>query len=65
MHELNLIAYLFAFYLQEIGDFENWMKTLEFDCRSVNMAFRNIQQGRIEGQQSSQHSSTTTSIHRV
>ncbi|KAF5751313.1 biogenesis of lysosome-related organelles complex 1 subunit 1-like [Tripterygium wilfordii] len=29
---------------KEIGDFENWMKTMEFDCRSINAATRNIHQ---------------------
>ncbi|KAK1629310.1 hypothetical protein QYE76_003625 [Lolium multiflorum] len=26
----------------EIGDFENWMKIMDFDCKSVNAAIRNI-----------------------
>ncbi|KAF5727297.1 biogenesis of lysosome-related organelles complex 1 subunit 1 [Tripterygium wilfordii] len=30
--------------VKEIGDFENWMKTMEFDCRSINAAIRNIHQ---------------------
>ncbi|KQJ92563.1 biogenesis of lysosome-related organelles complex 1 subunit 1 [Brachypodium distachyon] len=30
--------------LKEIGDFENWMKIMEFDCRSINAAIRNIHQ---------------------
>lgn len=36
----------FAVYcvLQEIGDFENWMKTMEFDCKSVVAAIHNIHQ---------------------
>ncbi|MQL99039.1 hypothetical protein Taro_031758 [Colocasia esculenta] len=28
--------------LKEIGDFENWMKTMEYDCNSVNAALCNI-----------------------
>lgn len=28
--------------LKEIGDFENWMKIMDFDCKSVNAAIRNI-----------------------
>lgn len=28
--------------IKEIGDFENWMKTMDFDCRSINAAIRNI-----------------------
>ncbi|CAM0152430.1 unnamed protein product [Urochloa decumbens] len=28
----------------EIGDFENWMKIMDFDCKSVNAAIRNIHQ---------------------
>ncbi|CAI9105641.1 OLC1v1004617C2 [Oldenlandia corymbosa var. corymbosa] len=28
--------------IKEIGDFENWMKTMEFDCKSINAAIRNI-----------------------
>ncbi|KAK4358584.1 hypothetical protein RND71_020813 [Anisodus tanguticus] len=28
----------------EIGDFENWMKTMEFDCKSINAAICNIHQ---------------------
>ncbi|KAJ8642512.1 hypothetical protein MRB53_004260 [Persea americana] len=31
--------------LKEIGDFENWMKTMEYDCKSINAALRNIHQG--------------------
>ncbi|XP_057953306.1 biogenesis of lysosome-related organelles complex 1 subunit 1 [Malania oleifera] len=30
--------------IKEIGDFENWMKTMDFDCRSINAAIRNIHQ---------------------
>ncbi|KAJ0053395.1 hypothetical protein Pint_02826 [Pistacia integerrima] len=30
--------------MKEIGDFENWMKTMDFDCKSVNAAIRNIYQ---------------------
>ncbi|KAJ9167480.1 hypothetical protein P3X46_022131 [Hevea brasiliensis] len=30
--------------IKEIGDFENWMKTMEFDCKSINAAIRNIHQ---------------------
>ncbi|XP_031111637.1 biogenesis of lysosome-related organelles complex 1 subunit 1 isoform X1 [Ipomoea triloba] len=30
--------------IKEIGDFENWMKTMEFDCRSISAAIRNIHQ---------------------
>ncbi|CAN6330176.1 unnamed protein product [Urochloa humidicola] len=30
--------------LKEIGDFENWMKIMDFDCKSVNAAIRNIHQ---------------------
>ncbi|XP_066393996.1 biogenesis of lysosome-related organelles complex 1 subunit 1-like isoform X2 [Miscanthus floridulus] len=30
--------------LKEIGDFENWMKIMEFDCKSINAAIRNIHQ---------------------
>ncbi|CAD6258719.1 unnamed protein product [Miscanthus lutarioriparius] len=30
--------------LKEIGDFENWMKIMDFDCRSINAAIRNIHQ---------------------
>ncbi|OEL15573.1 hypothetical protein BAE44_0023408 [Dichanthelium oligosanthes] len=29
---------------QEIGDFENWMKIMDFDCKSINAAIRNIHQ---------------------
>ncbi|KAI5666726.1 hypothetical protein M9H77_16579 [Catharanthus roseus] len=46
--------------IKEIGDFENWMKTLEFDCRSINLAFRNIQKGLHDDGQRLQHSSTTS-----
>ncbi|KAK2661658.1 hypothetical protein Ddye_000232 [Dipteronia dyeriana] len=28
--------------MKEIGDFENWMKTMDFDCKSINAAIRNI-----------------------
>ncbi|KAL7201378.1 hypothetical protein ACSBR1_033141 [Camellia fascicularis] len=28
----------------EIGDFENWMRTMEFDCKSVSAAIYNIHQ---------------------
>ncbi|XP_048323704.2 biogenesis of lysosome-related organelles complex 1 subunit 1 isoform X1 [Ziziphus jujuba] len=30
--------------VKEIGDFENWMKTMEFDCKSINAAIHNIHQ---------------------
>ncbi|KDP45729.1 hypothetical protein JCGZ_17336 [Jatropha curcas] len=30
--------------IKEIGDFENWMKTMEFDCKSISTAIRNIHQ---------------------
>ncbi|XP_058110567.1 biogenesis of lysosome-related organelles complex 1 subunit 1 [Magnolia sinica] len=30
--------------LKEIGDFENWMKTMDYDCKSINAALRNIHQ---------------------
>ncbi|KAL5860552.1 hypothetical protein ACOSQ3_001867 [Xanthoceras sorbifolium] len=28
--------------MKEIGDFENWMKTMDFDCKSINAAIHNI-----------------------
>ncbi|OWM66644.1 biogenesis of lysosome-related organelles complex 1 subunit 1 [Punica granatum] len=31
--------------IKEIGDFENWMKVMEYDCKSINAAIRNIHQG--------------------
>ncbi|KAE8729072.1 Bioproteinsis of lysosome-related organelles complex 1 subunit 1 [Hibiscus syriacus] len=30
--------------VKEIGDFENWMKSMDFDCKSINAAIRNINQ---------------------
>lgn len=30
---------------QEIGDFENWIKVMEYDCKSINAAICNIHQG--------------------
>ncbi|GJN08683.1 hypothetical protein PR202_ga26632 [Eleusine coracana subsp. coracana] len=30
--------------LKEIGDFENWMKIMDFECQSINAAIRNIHQ---------------------
>ncbi|PON66186.1 Biogenesis of lysosome-related organelles complex 1 subunit [Trema orientale] len=30
--------------VKEIGDFENWMKTMEFDCKSIVAAIHNIHQ---------------------
>ncbi|KAF7816209.1 biogenesis of lysosome-related organelles complex 1 subunit 1 [Senna tora] len=30
--------------VKEIGDFENWMKTMEFDCKSITAAIHNIHQ---------------------
>ncbi|KAJ8568472.1 hypothetical protein K7X08_028005 [Anisodus acutangulus] len=30
--------------IKEIGDFENWMKSMEFDCKSINAAICNIHQ---------------------
>ncbi|AQK82270.1 Biogenesis of lysosome-related organelles complex 1 subunit 1 [Zea mays] len=29
---------------REIGDIENWMKIMDFDCKSINAAIRNIHQ---------------------
>ncbi|XP_062204564.1 biogenesis of lysosome-related organelles complex 1 subunit 1-like isoform X2 [Phragmites australis] len=30
--------------LKEIGDFENWMKIMDFDCKSINAAIHSIHQ---------------------
>ncbi|XP_047310890.1 biogenesis of lysosome-related organelles complex 1 subunit 1-like [Impatiens glandulifera] len=30
--------------LKEIGDFENWMKTMEYDCKRISAAICNIYQ---------------------
>ncbi|EYU34885.1 hypothetical protein ABFS82_08G096300 [Erythranthe guttata] len=30
--------------VKEIGDFENWMKTMELDCKSISAAICNIHQ---------------------
>ncbi|KVI03698.1 biogenesis of lysosome-related organelles complex 1 subunit 1 [Cynara cardunculus var. scolymus] len=30
--------------IKEIGDFENWMKTMELDCKSITAAISNIHQ---------------------
>ncbi|KAI6686996.1 hypothetical protein NL676_032909 [Syzygium grande] len=30
--------------IKEMGDFENWMKIMDFDCKSINAAIRNIHQ---------------------
>ncbi|XP_047335200.1 biogenesis of lysosome-related organelles complex 1 subunit 1-like [Impatiens glandulifera] len=30
--------------LKEIGDFENWIKTMEYDCKRINDAICNIYQ---------------------
>ncbi|KAL6200459.1 PREDICTED: biogenesis of lysosome-related organelles complex 1 subunit 1 [Fragaria vesca subsp. vesca] len=30
--------------IKEIGDFENWMKIMEFDCKSITAAIHNIHQ---------------------
>ncbi|KAI4307574.1 hypothetical protein L6164_030746 [Bauhinia variegata] len=30
--------------VKEIGDFENWMKTMEYDCKSISAAIHNIYQ---------------------
>ncbi|XP_010521998.1 PREDICTED: biogenesis of lysosome-related organelles complex 1 subunit 1 [Tarenaya hassleriana] len=30
--------------IKEIGDFENWMKTMEYDCKKIASAIRNIHQ---------------------
>ncbi|GMG98170.1 hypothetical protein Nepgr_000010 [Nepenthes gracilis] len=32
--------------IKEIGDFENWMKTMEYDCKSINAAILNIHQAK-------------------
>ncbi|KAI4383897.1 hypothetical protein MLD38_009687 [Melastoma candidum] len=31
--------------MKEIGDFENWMRIMDFDCKSINAAIRGIHQG--------------------
>ncbi|KAL5582886.1 hypothetical protein UlMin_015328 [Ulmus minor] len=36
-HALNNVV-------KEIGDFENWMKTMEFDCKNIVAAIHNIHQ---------------------
>ncbi|KAK3018648.1 hypothetical protein RJ639_002701 [Escallonia herrerae] len=36
--------WLAAYVEQEIGDFENWMKTMEFDCKSITTAICKIHQ---------------------
>uniref|UniRef100_A0A7C9AB28 Biogenesis of lysosome-related organelles complex 1 subunit 1 n=2 Tax=Opuntia streptacantha TaxID=393608 RepID=A0A7C9AB28_OPUST len=28
--------------IKEIGDFENWIKVMEYDCKSITAAIRNI-----------------------
>ncbi|KAK7276101.1 hypothetical protein RIF29_17234 [Crotalaria pallida] len=30
--------------VKEIGDFENWMKVMEYDCKSITAAIQNIHQ---------------------
>ncbi|BAT81391.1 hypothetical protein LR48_Vigan07g088800 [Vigna angularis] len=30
--------------LKEIGDFENWMKIMEYDCKNITTAIQNIHQ---------------------
>ncbi|KAK7321413.1 hypothetical protein VNO77_32036 [Canavalia gladiata] len=30
--------------LKEIGDFENWMKIMEYDCKNITAAIQNIHQ---------------------
>ncbi|XP_057549316.1 biogenesis of lysosome-related organelles complex 1 subunit 1 [Amaranthus tricolor] len=30
--------------IKEIGDFENWIKVMEYDCKSITTAIRNIHQ---------------------
>ncbi|KAL3752497.1 hypothetical protein ACJRO7_013195 [Eucalyptus globulus] len=30
--------------VKEIGDFENWSKIMDYDCKSINAAIRNIHQ---------------------
>ncbi|KAL4299663.1 hypothetical protein HN51_050353 [Arachis hypogaea] len=30
--------------VKEIGDFENWMKIMEYDCKSITAAIQNIHQ---------------------
>ncbi|KAJ7964295.1 Biogenesis of lysosome-related organelles complex 1 subunit, partial [Quillaja saponaria] len=30
--------------VKEIGDFENWMKAMEYDCKSITAAIHNIHQ---------------------
>lgn len=40
-----LHLYKFSFELtQEIGDFENMMKIMEYDCKSITAAIQNIHQ---------------------
>lgn len=34
----------FFFVRQEFGDFENWMKIMEFDCKNITAAIHNIHQ---------------------
>ncbi|GJN13972.1 hypothetical protein PR202_gb00737 [Eleusine coracana subsp. coracana] len=30
--------------LKEFGDFENWMKIMDFECKSINAAIRSVHQ---------------------
>ena len=38
----SVSQFLWVCCLQEIGDFENWVKTMEYDCEQIAGTLKNV-----------------------